>query len=429
MKKIVFLLVIVSSVSRLQAGDTLQLSDCWESAKNNYPSRHQLDYYSKITRLKVDNLNAAYYPELSLLGQAQYQSDVTKVELNIQSPLFKIPQVPVPPKDQYKVGISLNQIIWDGGVISAQKDIENIQGAVSLQNVEVELYSLKQRVNEAYFGILTLQQRMKSLEVSKSDLSEKLKTIRVRVGSGNVLQSNADILEAELLKLNQSTEELKSAKTTLLQTLGELLDRKLGNDITLDVPTVGKDVLNTDLSNRPEYKSFSLLKSQVEETQNLVDSKYMPKFSLYAQGMYAKPGLNMFDPDWAPYYIAGVQAKWNIWNWGSNSRENEILSVQKDIIASQEETFTKNLNIVVAKYQNDIERIQKLMEADNQIIILRKRITQVAETQMDNGTITATEYLTEFNAHYLAILNFELHKLELLQAKVNYLTQAGGEGK
>ncbi len=405
------------------------LTECYSLSEKNYPAARQLKQESDISQRALDNYDAQYYPQMKLLGQAQYQSDVTKIELDLDLPNFTMPELPSMPKDQYKFGLSVNQLIWDGGLISDSKELEKINLKVNSQNVNTQIYSVKSKINDAYFAILTIDASVKSLELLTDDLNAKLEKVKVAVANGAALPSSAQMIEAEILKTNQSVIKLKSKKAAAFGVLEELTGVKFDSGTGLAVPEAeGPDGRQIPEA-RPEYTSFSLASEQLDRYMNLTDAKYMPKISAYGQAMYARPGLNMFDSDWQPYYIVGIQASWEFWSWGTKDREKEILALKKEIVNTSKSTFAMNQKIGAGQLAEDIGNYGELLQKDLEIIALKKEIAAAVSSQLDNGVITASEYLTEVKSEAIARLSYEIHKLELLQAKVNYLTATGETDK
>ncbi|MDQ1266553.1 MAG: hypothetical protein QG635_1705 [Bacteroidota bacterium] len=397
----------------------LNLEECYNLAAGNYPTGKNLNIYNEMADLKRSNLNAGYYPEITAFGQAQYQSDVTKVSIALPPQLQQLGinfNIPSPDKDQYKIGVNINQLIWDGGIIAYQKDLEQNQTLIENQSVMTEIYALRQRVSDAYFGALTLQQKMKSLEIIRNDLQAKINKVRSGVENGILLESNLLILEAENLKLDQKNEELLAAYKTAIQSLETLIGKNIPSEETLAFPEFNNK-FQLEGRERPEYKLFDITKKNFDYAKDLTDAKYMPKFGAFAQGAYGKPGLNMLDPDFASYYIVGLKASWSLWNWGSATRDKQIYTLQSEIVVHKEKTFSMNLSVAAKKYINEIEKIEKMLIQDVQIIELRHKIVEMSASQLDNGVITSTEYLTEFNSEAQAKLDAAARKIELLKAK------------
>mgnify|MGYP001005641065 FL=1 len=350
MKKISFIIIFLSGCLDLYANPGL--AECYRLSEANYPLAKQFGAEQNISALLIDNYNALYLPQMKLIGQAQYQSDVTKIELdlNIQIPGFKMPEIPAPTNDQYKIGLSVNQLIWDGGAIEASKELELANTRVSQQNISTRLYGLKQQVNEAYFGILILDKNIKSLEVLNQTLGAKLDKVNATVAGGAALQLTADIIAAEILKNEQGIIKLKARKSAACRVLADLTGTVINENEELALPEPGMPENEPAPGARPEYKTFALAGGQIDKYSALADAKWMPKVSAFGQAMYGRPGLNMFESGFQAYYIVGVQASWDFWPWGTKQRDKEILSVKKDMIGISESVFTLGLKIQGRQY-------------------------------------------------------------------------------
>ncbi len=406
---IFMLLFATSSKSRIINLDWVQ-----EKAKGNYPNMKQLKLQEQIGALKISNLSSNYYPEITLVGQAQYQSDVTKINLNI--PIPGVPEIPSPSKDQYKIGININQPIWDGGTTSALKSLESAQTKLNRQNIVVDVYSLKSKINDIYFGILNVQSKIKILREALKDISEKHKLLNVKIENGAVLESNGLALEAEMLKLNQNLLDLNTSRQAFVEMLEQWTGEKIAEGDEFEVPQIDISAIK---GNRPETDAFQSAKTALEQNKKIIDTKNYPKFSAYLQAMYGKPGLNMFENEFQPYAVAGIRMSWLIWNWNNSPREKEIMQLQKEIVSTQEESFNRGISVQKVRLLADIEKQNETIANDTKIIELRERILKTYSLQLENGVITSSEYLTEFTSLIQAKLNMEAHIIETEQAKSN----------
>lgn len=404
----------------LPGGDSLTLEQCYEEALRTHPYQEQIRTYEDIAGLKIRNLNARYFPELYLSAQGTYQSQV--MELPIAVPGFSVPK---PLKTSYQASLLVNQLIYDFGQTSKQKSLETAQKDYELQSAQVEIYKVRQAVNNAYFSVLILQEKEKSLKLLEEEVSEKFKSVQTKVENGTALPSSRDILEAELIRIRQNLTEIRVQMKSALQTLGELINRTPDASTRLAVPVVDTRIKESIVRKRPEYGAFELSRNRLNKTMSLNNTKYLPRISGFAQVSYAKPGLNYFNDAFREYYIIGIKASWNFWNWNTNNREKDILRLQEKLVDTQEKYFTQNLNIAVYGLASEIEKLEELIKMDQEIIALRKKITQQVSSQLDNGVITSTEYLTELNAEHQAVLAMEIHKIQMIQAKVNYRTTIG----
>lgn len=399
--------------------DTLTLDNCQQKALENYPLIKQKDLINKTSELKLFNITKTYLPQLSLNGQATYQSAVT--ELPITIPGMDIPSLY---KDQYKATLDITEVIYDGGLTSKQKKLEQVSLQSELQSLETELYKVKDKVNTIYFGIIALQENKKLLLVLKDDIKNKLKKVESGVKNGVLLQSNADVLSAEILKLEQQIIELESGIESGFSMLGDYINTTIPETSILKLPET--IVSATDYENaRPEIKSFELLQQKLEVSKSLLDVKLIPKVAGFGELGYGRPGLNMLSNSFDAFYLVGAKVTWTLWDWNQSKNEKQLIDLQSQVLTTQKELFNQGIKILLEKNISDIQKYQDLLVKDKEIIALREKITLSAESQLENGTITATEYLTELNAESTAKLNMETHKIQLVKAQVDYLTTKG----
>lgn len=404
----------------LPTGDTLHLDDAYRRAAERFPLAGNIAVQQQVYELKSDNLAAQYLPSLSLAAQATYQSETIKIPLPATLPI----SIPEPYNDQYSVTLSLNQLIYDGGTISAQRTIDATQRRVDEKSVEVQMYALKQQINEAYFSLLLLQEREKSLALLEQEIKEKLEVLNSRVRNGVVLRGSVDALSAELLKLRQNRRDITTGKRSALDALSGLLNEKLGDATVLALPDFSPPE-DTVLKNRPEYVLYEATRERIAENAELIDTKYLPKVAGFVQASYARPGVNPFGRDFEFYYIAGLRLNWAPWDWNTGSREKEILALQQRVVENQRDAFVTQTSIALNRERNDIGRLQEMLRTDDEIIALRERIVQQTSSQLENGVVTATDYLTELNAFAQAQLDRETHRIQLVKATINYLTTLG----
>ena len=402
-----------------QKADTLSLISCQQQAIENYPLIKQKDLLSASADLKIKNFNTAYFPQLSLNGQATYQSAVTSIPQF--SPLFKTPSIS---KDQYKITLDVNQVIWDGGLTSTQKKLENSGLQADKLSVDVELAKIKERINLIFFNILLAQENTKIIHNVQDDLQSKLKKTEAGIKGDVQLQSTADVLKAEYIKTEQQLIELTEAKQTAIKMLAEFLNKPIGNDAVFSLPQT--EVASVAFDNkRPEMQLFDYQMNKLDVSKSLSTARIMPKFYFFGQGGYGRPGFNMLSNDFDFFYIFGAKLNWNFSNFYQTNREKQIIDIQKNILQTQKATFDKNLKLSSQKDLDDISKYQQLIAKDDEILKLRDNIVRSASVQLDNGIITATEYVTELDNQIQAKLNMELHKVQMQIAKLNYLNAMG----
>lgn len=401
-----------------QESGRLNLDQAYNEARNNYPAIRQKDLVKKTAELNIDNLSKAYLPQLQFNGQASYQSDVTKV--NIPLPGISVPSLS---KDQYKITADISQTIYDGGAIKEQKEWQQLNAGVEDGKVEVELYQLKERISQLYLGVLYLDEQLKQAELVRNDLNNGIKTINAQVNNGVAFRSNLNLLKAELLKTDQRVIELNASRRGMINTLGLFLNRSLPEHIVFEKPAE-PSTMDAQIA-RPELNLYSNQSKLFAQQDELIDSKNRPKFSAFVQGGYGRPGLNFLDNSFDFFYVAGLRLNWSLGGLYTKKKEKELVRISQQQVAVQKETFLLNTNARLTQEQSDIDKLEKLVDTDREIIDLRRSVKDAAKVQLDNGVITATDYLEEVNAEDQARQMMITHQLQLLQAKINYQTISG----
>ncbi len=416
MKRIilVFFTVFISKVYA-QVPD---INFCYQKAIENYPMYKQKDILNNINELKVKSINTNYLPQVNLNGQMTYQSDVTTLPI-------KIPKVTIPEmsKDMYKATLDVNQLIYDGGTVKNQRTIEELGVQSDKQNLETELYKLKERINQLYFGVLVYQKNIELLDISKQTIKSKLKEIESGIRNGTINEISSDKLNAEIINIDQKIIELNKTKQATIKMLGELISVSIADNTTLTIPV--SLAVNESENTRPELKVFDIAKERLIASKSLLSSKLYPKLYGFGEVGYGRPGLNMLNNDFQSFYIVGAKLSWNLWNWNQTKTDKKIIDLQADIVSLNKDTYSKNININKQKDLAEIEKYDELLIKDQELIMLRTKIAKTTSSQFDNGFITSSDYLNEVNAETQAKINYEMHKIQLIKAKYDYLVNLG----
>jgi outer membrane protein TolC len=415
-------LIILFLMLFTQKQDTLKLNDCYDRVYEKYPNAYQKTLYESSSGLKLKNLDVNYLPQISFKGQATYQSDVP--EISIPIPTIKMPEQS---KDRYQLLLDVKQLIYDGGTTSALKDVEESQLISDKQKVEVELYGLRQRVNDLYFSILLLQEKKNINLVYYNDVQSKIKELTSKVENGVMPKSNLYILQAQLLQIEQELESIETDKIASIKMLGELMEKDINKDMVFKLPEPRINNFEITPGERPEYKLFEYQKIQFDAMKSSVNTRIIPKFNIFGQAGYGRPGLNILDNTFQPFYTVGINVSWNPINWNSSSNEIQIYEANKKIIEKQKETFDKNLRVSLEKYKSDVQKYELLLKKDEELMVLRDKIVESTASQLSNGTITSTVYLTELNNKNQVLLTYKTHLVQLVQAKINFLTTKGSK--
>lgn len=410
---------IMISVAAMQAQTPagLTLDECQQRAAEHYPLTRQRELLARSRDYSMDNVAKGYLPQVSISGQATYQSDVTQVPIS-----FPGINIDAPSRDQYKVYGEVSQTLYDGGTISRQQRIQDVSTTAEERKIDVELYKLRERINQIFFGILLIDEQRAQIAVLKQDLDAAIRKMKAAVANGTALKSNVDVLEAELLKTRQRDIELGSARRTYAAMLGLLMDRPLDEKVVLVKPA------SIQLSNgidRPELRLYDAQRRIIDAQYDAIDTRSMPRVGLFFQGGYGKPALNMLKNSFEAYYVGGLRLTWSLTGLYSSGSERELLDVNRAIVDVQQETFLFNTKLTLTQQETDMKKYAELMQLDDDIIVLRASVKNTAEAQLEGGTITANDYLREVHAEDLARQDRLLHGMQLLMAQYGHQTTSG----
>lgn len=419
----IILFILLWGASHGMAQESLTLDQCYLLAEKNYPLISQRDMLTGSAELKIRNLQKNFLPQLNMGGSASLQSDVTMVSIELPAGLPEL-AMPVISKDWYKLTLDVNQAVYDGRMTHYQKQIETITLQADQKSVEAELYKLKDRVSQIYFAILLADQNLRILESSRDRIGSKLRETESAILQGSMTEMNGDLLRAELVRIEQEIMATRNDRTTAYEMLSEFISEHIPDSVRLAVPVV--ELPSDPYENRrPEYQLFDIQRARIEVMRSMVNVKRNPKIYAYGQAGYGRPGLNMLDNSFRPWWLIGAKITWNPWNWNTDRDERKILGLQGEILKTQQETYDKNLKISSHKELGEVTKATRLLEKDQQIIDLRAKITRTAASQLDNGVITSSDYISRLNEETQARLTYEIHRLQLIRAKLAYLYLLG----
>jgi len=412
----------------LKGQEILTLRDCYEMAMAASALSGEKEAYAKIHELKDENLTKAWLPTLDANGSFIYNSDVIDMSGAFASiPLPGIEDAFQPlPNEQYKINVEISQTFYDGGFTKNSRIIEEKELSINEKQTETDMYKIRAQINSYYFNLM-LSDRHKDLLTSYLELiTKRLSSMQSAVDNGVILKSDLDVLTSEKIKIEQQLSETEIKKASLLKGLSSLTGKNIDQTAKFSLPVISDTRTNEIL--RPELQMFDLRKDQITASINLVESKRRPKaFGFATLGFGNPPGSDLFRDEFAPYYILGAGVKWNIFDWNRTGNEKQMIIHQQGIIDSRKKDLTDNIMRMLEIKEADILSLSSLTEKDSLLITLRKRITASSESQYENGTITATELINEMNAEQQALINYEIHKINLALAKVEYLNISGEE--
>ena len=416
MKKIMICLALImlSSVSRAQT-----LEECQQAAEKNYPLIKQYGLIAKTTQLTVKNIQKGWLPQVTASVQATYQSAVTAWPESMQSMYQQIGlNMKGLSKDQYKIGIDLQQTIYDGGAISSQRNIAQKEGKVQEAQTETNLYQVRRRVNEMYFSLLLLNEQIQLNEDVKTLLLSSEKKLSAMVKGSTAATSDLDNVRAERLSVDQQNENLKQQK--------QMLQRMLSVFCGLEVNNTQKPApvqIASSVNNRPEMRLYNSQLELTEAKEKALETQLRPKLGLFAQGFYGYPGLNMFEDmmnrKWSLNGIVGIKLSWNVSAFYTHKNDKARLSAQREMIENAREVFLFNNKLEEIQQNENINRYQTMMKSDDEIIVLRTNVRKAAESKLTHGIIDVISLLREINNENAAKTQQSIHEIDMLKEMYN----------
>ena len=391
------------------------LEECQQAAEHNYPLIRQYGLISKTTDLTVANIGKGWLPQVSFSAQATYQSDVTAWPEQMQAVYQQMGiELEGLRKDQYKVGIDVQQTVYDGGAISSQKEIARRKGELEAAQTDVTLYQVRKRVNEMYFGLLLLDRQMELNNDLQALLTANEQKLASMVKRGTAAVSDHQSVKAERLSVMQQATSLAAQR----QTLCLLLSAFCG--ITVDTPSMPPLPSHSTQQNlRPELKAIDAQLRLADAQEKALNAALMPKLGVFAQGYYGYPGLNMFEDmmhrRWSLNGLIGARLSWNIGALYTRKNDKAKLQLQRDMAETSRDVFLFNNRLEQGQQSEDFRRYQRLMNDDAEIISLRTAVRKAAESKLEHGIIDVNDLVKELNNENAAKIQHSMHEIEMLK--------------
>lgn len=391
----------------------LTVEQCQDMARENYPLVRQYGLVERTARYNLANASKGYLPQVSLSGKASYQSEVTQIPI-------EIPGVDVGArKDQYQIMAELDQTIWDGGSIRSQRKQVKAQAEVDAVQTDVDLYAIRERVNQLFFGILLLDEKLKQNSLLQQELGRNYTQVEAYIANGIANQTDLDAVKVEQLSAVQTQKELTSSRVAYIRMLSAFIGQEIAASDTLTCPQM-PDVPAAAAIDRPELSLFAALEKQLDARKTSVNARNLPKIGAFVQGAYANPGLNFLKDEFSAYYIAGVRLKWDFGGLYTRRNDMRLIELQRDQVDVQRKTFLFNTHLTATEQTQEIEKYRKLLEDDDRIVELRGSICQSALAKVAEGTMSVIEMLRQVTAQDMARQDRAAHQVQLLLSAYQY---------
>ena len=417
---ILLLIVLLGALSVRLAAQQLSLTEAHRLLADNYPNLQTGELNDRLLELDLDLLDLERRPQLSLNGQATLQSETTNfgdaenLPISIDLPLYNV-----------KTYGELNYTLYDGGRLTARKNVALAEGKLANQELAVEAFGLRERINQLFLRILLSRERLRLFETTLADIRARKATLGQAVALGAALESELLQLEVREVEILADRDDLNGTIRRLIANLSTLTGRALTEDVELTLPDLPELTAVPEL-NRPEFELFDLRRSAILANEELIEVSDKPRVSAFLQAGLGLPNpVNLFDNGIAPYAIGGVNFRWNFKDWGRKELQKQQLRLRVEQLEAQRETLAFNLESGNEAYLADVARLREQLARDREIVDLQARILTQLGAQLDNGVITADDYLAQSNAELRARQQLSLRQTELQQLQLNFLNERG----
>ncbi|MBR5674617.1 MAG: TolC family protein [Muribaculaceae bacterium] len=409
-------LLILAVLSLAVQAQTLE--QCQQAAERNYPLIRQYGLIEKTTALTVANIQKGWLPQVSAMAQATLQSDVTAFPDEMQQ-MYRQMGINMEglKKDQYRVGIDVQQTVYDGGAISSQKEIARMQGEVLAAQNDVNLYAVRQRVNEMYFGLLLIDEQIKLNQDLQTLFQSNEDKLAKWVKGGTAAESDYKSMKAERLNVSQQITSLQAGRTALARMLSTFCGIEI-NEVTKPV-----DVALDGIGVRPELNAIDTQLRLADAQEKALNAAILPKLGVFAQGFYGYPGYNMFEDmmrhHWSLNGMVGARLTWNIGALYTRKNDKAKIQLQRESLETSRDVFLFNNNLEQIQQNETIAKYRKLMADDEEIISLRTSVRKAAESKLAHGIIDVNDMVKAINSENAALVQRSMHEIELLREIYN----------
>lgn len=415
MKRLLIFINLIASLLVLHA-QNITLEECTQLATDNYPAIKQYGLIERAAQYTIENTRTSYLPQISFSTQATYQNAVSEFPDAMKQLYTKMGvEMKGLNKDQYKIGLDINQNIWDGGLTHTQNAITKAESEIEKQQIKVELYSIRERITALYFGILLLEAQSKQNISLQELLQNNCEKIAAMIKNNIALESDWNAMKAELISTKQQYTQISSLEQSYRQMLGLFIHKDLSNT-TLISPE--ERTIRTLMIKRPELDLFDTQQAQLNARRSLIYSSIKPQIGAFAQGFYGNPGYNLFkdmmENKWTLNYMIGIRLKWNFSHLYTKKRELENINIARQRIETQKETFLFNTSLTSVEEQNAIDNMRNILNEDDEIIRLRISVRKASENKLSNGIINVNDLLRDITSENQSKIAKAAHQVDLL---------------
>ena len=413
-----YVILALSLLTGIPLSAQVTLEECVKLAQDNYPLIRKYDLLEQTKDVNLSDIHKSWLPQINVYAQGTVQNETPSFPESLTELISQTgTSISGLNEWQYKIGVDLSQNIWDGGASKSQRRMERAEDTERKAALDVQLYAIRQRVEDLYFGILLIEEQAEQTRAMHSLLQSNLDKLQAMLDNGTALQSDVDMVEAQCLGTAQQLTQAESMAKSYRKVLEILIGKSIaGQELVRPDATLPQDLLSA----RPELRHYEA-QLQANEARNAgITAGLMPRIGLFAQAYYGYPGLDYFESmmnrDLSFNLLAGVKVSWNIGAFYHKKNDRQKLRLSSDHIAVERDVFLFNTSMQTRSQLDRIDELKAVMAKDDRIVELRQNVRMAAESQLGNGVIDATALLTTLTDEKQARLNASYHEIQLLQS-------------
>jgi len=422
MKRLLLIASFSFAFFSVSGQQSVSIEQCYGWAEENYPQIKRYGLINQAMQYDLSNAAKAWLPQVALSAKATYQSDVTKFPLDfsaLPAPMNTL-SVPTLSKDQYQVAAEVSQTIWDGGLTHSSRMITRAQAEADRKQTESDLYALKDRINQLYFGCLLQDDLLAQNRLLQQELNNNLDRISAMIQNGTANESDKELLEVELLNVRQRETELNASRSAFLRMLAYFTGQSLPPDTELRKPALPNGTLSMTI-NRPELSALDAGLQVAEMRNKQITSGLMPRFGAFVQAGYGRPGLNMLEDSFNPFYIAGVRMSWNLGKLYTLKNDRRKVGIARQQIDMAKETFLFNTQLQLIQQDENVRKIDELMRSDEEIVRLRSNVKKASEAKLENGVIAVSDLVRDIISEDMAKQSASIRRTQYIMAVYQFM--------
>ena len=409
-----YLILALSLFTGVNLSAQVTLEECVKLAQDNYPLIRKYDLLNQTKEVNLSDINKSWLPQINVYGQGTVQNETPSLPESLAGIISQTGMSIYGLNEwQYKIGADINQNIWDGGASKTERKIERAEDAERQAALDVQLYAIRERVEDLYFGILLIEEQTEQTRNMQTLLQSNLDKLQSMFENGTAMQSDVDMVEAQYLSVAQQLTQAESSAKSYRKVLEIFTGKSLvGQELVKPDTSIPQDLL----PDRPELKHFEAQLQTNEARIASITASTMPKIGLFAQAYYGYPGFDYFESMMNRDLSFNILVSWNIGAFYTKKNNRRKLRLSSDNIEVERDVFLFNTNMQTRLQLDHIDELKAIMKKNDRIVELRTNVRKAAESQLDNGVIDATDLLTKLTDEKQARLNASYQEIQLLQS-------------